>query len=181
MIGTIRRVLTALLEGSGCLSDEVLVTLFCEVESMINGRPLTKVSDDPTDPAALTPNHLLLLRGNPNFSLGADNPNDMYRGRWRHIQSLASRFWVRWTKEYLLHLQKRFKWLMKSRNISVGDLVLMLDDNTPCSVWPLGLVISTNVGRDGLIRSVRLKTKPSESVRPIIKLVFLEAFGQDAV
>ena len=70
---------------------------------------------------------------------------------------------------------------MKSRNISVGDLVLMLDENTPRSVWPLGLVISTNVGRDGLIRSVRLKTKSSEFVRPITKLVFLEAFGQDAV
>ena len=55
MIGTIRKVLTALLEGCGHLSDEVLVTQFCEVESMINGRPLTKVSDDPTDPAALTP------------------------------------------------------------------------------------------------------------------------------
>ena len=181
MIGTIRRVLTVLLEGCGRLSDEVLVTLFCEVESMINGRPLTKVSDDPTDPAALTPNHLLLLRGNPNFSLGVAKPDDMYRGRWRHIQSLASRFWVRWTKEYLPQLQKRSKWLMKSRNISVGDLVLMLDENTPRSVWPLGLVISTNVGRDGLIRSVRLKTKSSEFVRPITKLVFLEAFGQDAV
>ena len=43
------------------LDDEGLLTLLCEVESIISGRPLTKLSDDPRDPEALTPNHLLLL------------------------------------------------------------------------------------------------------------------------
>ena len=41
--------------------DEGLLTLMCEVESIINGRPKTKVIDDPKDLEALTPNHLLLL------------------------------------------------------------------------------------------------------------------------
>ena len=46
------------------LHDEGLQTLFCEIESIINGRPLTKDSDDPTDVNALKPNRLLLLRSN---------------------------------------------------------------------------------------------------------------------
>ena len=47
------------------LDGKWLLTLQCEVESIINGCPLTKVSDDPKDPEALTPNHLLLLRSGP--------------------------------------------------------------------------------------------------------------------
>ena len=41
------------------LDDEGLNTLMCEVESVVNGRPITKVSDDPKDLNALMPNHLL--------------------------------------------------------------------------------------------------------------------------
>ena len=44
------------------LRDEGLVTLLCEVESIINGRPITTVSGDSNDPELLTPNHLLFLR-----------------------------------------------------------------------------------------------------------------------
>ena len=36
------------------LDDEGLATLMGEVESIVNGRPLTKVSDDPRDLEALT-------------------------------------------------------------------------------------------------------------------------------
>ena len=38
-----------------------LKTLTCEVESIVNGRQFTKVSDDPRDLNALTPKRLLLL------------------------------------------------------------------------------------------------------------------------
>lgn len=56
-----RKVMKALLKEQ-TLDDEGLLTLMAEVEAIINGRPITKVSDDPRDPEALTPNHLLLLR-----------------------------------------------------------------------------------------------------------------------
>jgi hypothetical protein len=44
------------------VDDEYLTTIMCEVESIMNSRPLTKVSDDSNDLEALTPNHLLLLQ-----------------------------------------------------------------------------------------------------------------------
>jgi hypothetical protein len=37
------------------MDDEGLSTLMCEVESIVNGRPITKVSDDPKNLEALTP------------------------------------------------------------------------------------------------------------------------------
>ena len=60
-IRTTRKILNALLNEQ-VLNDEGLLTLKCEVEAVINGRPITEVSEDSTDLEALSPNHLLLLR-----------------------------------------------------------------------------------------------------------------------
>ena len=41
-------------------------------------------------------------------------------------------------------------------------------------LWPMGLVVQCSNGRDGMIRSARVKTQATELVRPITKLVLLE-------
>ena len=64
MIRAIRRVLCALLNSNTRMTDDVLHTIFCEVENIINSRPLTKASDDVNDESVITPNHFLLLSGN---------------------------------------------------------------------------------------------------------------------
>lgn len=92
------------------VDDECLSTLMCLVESTVNGRPLTIMSDDPNDFEPLTPNHLLLMRAGA-FPLGVTVKQDQYsRKRWRQIQYLADIFWRRWTREYLPTLQLRSKW-----------------------------------------------------------------------
>ena len=60
-IHSTRKILHALLQTHST-DDEGLITLMCEVESIMNGRPITTVSSDSKDPEPLTPNHLLLLR-----------------------------------------------------------------------------------------------------------------------
>ena len=173
VIKTIKKVMTAVLKGSR-LNDEVLETVLCEVEAIVNSRPLTKVSDDVSDMATLTPNHLLLLREGPRAMPGVFGQGDIYRKRWRYIQHLADQFWRRWLKEYLPNLQARSKWTEEKPNVKKGDVVLICDENTPRNVWPMGLVIEAKVGRDNLVRTVRVKTKSSELVRPVTKIVMLE-------
>ncbi|XP_076043877.1 uncharacterized protein LOC143026966 [Oratosquilla oratoria] len=46
MIRSVRKVLSALIIKSPRMIDDVLQTLFCEAESIVNSRPLTKCSDD---------------------------------------------------------------------------------------------------------------------------------------
>ena len=174
MIRSIRKVLTALLRDRHRLTDDVLETLFCEVENIVNGRPLTKVSDDINDSTVITPNHLLLLKENPSISLGKFVASDLYTRRWRYVQYLADQFWRKWMKEYLPELQRRYKWSTKRRNVQVGDLVLIKDENTPRGLWPLGLVIEIHEGRDKMVRSVKVKTKSTQIVRPITKIILLE-------
>ena len=169
--------MVAVLGLSPCLTDEILMTSFCEIENLINSRPITKCNEDINDPAPLTPNHLLILRSNESFPMEKVHDSDLYRRRWRHVGYLTTLFWKRWTKLYLSSLQKRRKWQQASVNLKIGDLVLVIDENCPRGMWPLGLVISVNEGRDGMVRSARLRTQNAEMVRPITKLVHLENAG----
>ena len=172
-IRTVRRALEAILKGQ-VLDDERLDTVFCEVESIVNGRPLTPVSDDPNDLEALTPNHLLLLRPGLASPLGEFTVKDAYRRRWRHVQYVADQFWSRWMNEYLPTLQLRQKWLTSYKNLRVGDIVLVAQENTPRKSWPLGRITATFLGRDGSVRSAEIKTATNSIVRPIHKLCVLE-------
>jgi hypothetical protein len=173
-IRTTRKVINAIMKEQ-VLDDEGINTLMCEVEAIVNGRPITKLSDDPRDMEPLTPNHLLLLRAGPTLPPATLSRQDMYGRRWRQVQYLADVFWRRWIREYLPSLQVRQKWNRHQRNFAVNDVVLVLDDKTPRSSWPLGRIMQVYTNsNDGLVRSVKLKTKTSELTRPISKIVLLE-------
>lgn len=148
-IRTVRKVLNVILRKQ-IVDDERLSTLFCEVESIVNGKTLTVLSDDETP---LTPNHLLLLREGPHLLPGRFDQSDIYGRRWRHVQFLSDQFWKRWVREYLPTLQLRHKWLRPKRNLQDGDVVLIRDENTPRKNWPLGQIIQTFPGKDGLVRA----------------------------
>ena len=92
---------------------------------------------------------------------------------WRHDQYLADQFWKHWTNEYLPSLQLRQKWLESHRNLRVGDIVLVAQENTPRKNWPLGRVTAVFLGRDDAVRSVEIKTANSVLVRPVNKLCVL--------
>ena len=72
-------------------------------------------------------------------------------------------------------LQTRLKWLREQRNLSVGDIVLVVDDTCSRNAWPLGRIIETLPNSDGCVRRVKVKTKSGILMRPIDKCVLLEA------
>ena len=62
-IRTVRRILATLIhEHTGCFDDESLHTLLCEVESIINSRPLTVIYSDVKDPLPLSPSQILTMK-----------------------------------------------------------------------------------------------------------------------
>ena len=172
-VRTIRTVLAGVMSQQ-TLDDESLLTLLTVVEGIINNRPITKLSDDPTDEQPLTPNHLLLHRSGPTLPPGLFTDKDRFKRRWRKVQYLADVFWSRWIKEYIPQLQQRQKWLKPQTNLEVGDLVLVGQGSTPRNKWPLGLVVTSHKGSDGLVRSVEVKTSTGCYERPVSKLCLLE-------
>ncbi|XP_070562373.1 uncharacterized protein [Ptychodera flava] len=130
MIRSVRKILRSLV-GNRLIDDETLLTLMAEVEKIINDRPLTHQSNDPNDLEPLTPNSLLLLRPNPCTSPGDLVARYTANDRRRHAGQMANLFWKRWIREYLPSLQQRQKWLKPKRNLAVGDLVIIIDENAP--------------------------------------------------
>ncbi len=156
------------------MDDESFHTVLCEVESILNDRPITKISNDPNDLEAFTPNHLLIMKGKPALPPGLFEKSDLYvKRRWRQVQYLADLFWKRWIREYLPLLQQRQKWTKERQSFIPGYIVLVLDPTAPRGSWPLGRVLETFPDDKGLVRTVKIKTKSSVLERPVGKICLL--------
>ena len=106
--------------------------------------------------------------------LGNFVKQDLYcRKSWRRIQFLANDFWSRWRREWLPQLQERRKWNVPQDSFEPGDVVLLMDDNTPRCQWPRAVVTEVYPGQDGHVRKVKLRTATTCLERPIHKLVML--------
>ena len=170
LVKSVKTTLQALV-ADRLLTDEELLSYLAEVEKVLNDRPLTKMGSDPRDEVPITPSDLLLLRGNSSRpAIASDNP---LRKRWATVQDLANRFYERFTREYLPTLQGRSKWVKERPQLRVGDIVLVMDDDTKRGRWPLGLVVEIVESHDGRVRSARVKTGNNVRLRPADRLVFL--------
>lgn len=188
-IRTVRNVLRMTTDLSKGLRDASLRTLFYEAMAIVNSRPLTvNTLCHPNGPQPLTPNHLLTMKTTqPLPPPGHFVPEDVYsKKQWRQVQYLAEQFWSRWRKEYLASITLRQRWHKPQRNIHVGDIVLLKNDDAFRNEWKMGRVLEAMPGNDGLVRRVRLQlgdrrpicsseqqTKASVVERPIQKLVVL--------
>ena len=174
MIRTIRKTLLGVLNPRTSLSDEILQTVFCEVENLINSRPITRVSDD-ADDGTLSPNHLLILQSNSPEDEALMCSGALLRGKMKRIRSFVDQFWNKWRNEYLLEQQMRKKWDRVTEDIKVGELVVIHDKQVARGRWPLGRITEVMRGRDNRVRSAKVLTAGnSEYHRPVCKLVKLE-------
>ena len=82
-------------------------------------------------------------------------------------------FWKQWQDGYLKHLP-----LPKRRDkfgkLEVGSVVLIREDNCPRLQWPVGVVERLVPGKDGVARTVEVKTKRGNFFRPIQRLHGME-------
>lgn len=157
------------------LDDESLQTALCEVEAIMNDRPITVLSQDAKDPEPLTPNHLLQMKRMPTLPPGLFDKSDTYsRRRWKQTQYIADLFWKRWIREYLPLLQERQKWNKIKRNLKYGDIVLIIDESSPRNSWPMGRITETFPDKRGHVRRVKIRTQNGTLERPITKLCLLQ-------
>ena len=89
------------------------------------------------------------------------------------MQAILNQVWDKWTREYLPTLLTRAKWQFEERDAMVGDIVLMVDRNMPRNHWQMGRITKVFPGKDGRVRSVKVKTPDSEYERPIVRCCLL--------
>ena len=156
------------------LTFEELSTVLAQIEACMNSRPIAPLpsEDDALEP--LTPGHFLIGKAIESLP----DPSTSFRPlstlrRWHLCQNITRHFWARWSKEYLINLKKINKWKFPSRNIAVGDIVVLQEDNLVPSKWQLAKIVEVHPGRDGLVRVATIRTCSGTYKRPVTKLVLL--------
>ncbi|XP_075150659.1 uncharacterized protein LOC142224757 [Haematobia irritans] len=125
-------------------SDELLRSMFIEIENVVNSRPLVYVPLDEDSSEALTSNHFLLGSSSGMKPLiSCDDAGITLKQNWRISQQYANIFWRKWVLEYLPTLTCRTKWHEKQKPLQQGDLVIVVDPSLPRNVWVRGKVLET--------------------------------------
>ena len=148
-IRSVRNVLITLLHIHGKqLDDESLRTFLYESDPIVNSRPLTVDNiNDPLSVTPLTPSQLLTMKTKVILPRpGNFLKTSLYSRKhcWR-TQYMVNKFWARWRTKYIQNLQVRSKWLSPKRNLAVGDIVLLKDNNRSRNLWQLARVTETDV------------------------------------
>lgn len=181
MVGMIKRILTQSLKEVAP-KVETLRSFLIEACNIINSRPLTHVPVNVLEENPLTPNDFLL--GDANQIQHFKNTEAQiwtHKKQWKIANHLKNHFWKRFVSEYIPTLNKRSKDHQKINPICKGDLVLIADDNLSRNIWPRGIVLETNPGKDGIIRSAVVKSKDKIFKRPVCKLAVIGRMETDAI
>ena len=140
--------------GSQLILAEILRTLFCEIESSINKRPLTYLSDDADDMKPLRPIDFF----NSSMIEFSDENSMVLRKGFKEKNHHLERCWKRWKTEYLLQLREWHKVKRRGKYLpEVGDIVLVDPHSLTLknrALWPLGRILKVFPGKGNFPRFV---------------------------
>ena len=183
MVKSVKRCLKKTL-GRSLLSFEEITTIVCEIEAVLNDRPITYCYDDeggisyPLTPSEFINGCCLTKLNDRVFEI--INTNEALTKKVRYYRNLLRGFTNRWQTEYLQSLQEvSSKPGSKSSNIEVGEVVVIKDENSPRQMWKLGHIPELIKSDDCLNRSAVVRTNMKEGKmtllkRPVKHLVPLE-------
>lgn len=117
----------------------------------------------------ISPNSLLLGRTGPKGDTGDFTFGGYPHRRLQVIQAEVNRFWKKWSQLAGPNLFVRGKWHTKERNVAVGDVVWLADQNALRGQDKMARVIDVNTDKRGVVRDVKVRTFPSYPV-PVKKV-----------
>ncbi|UYV80799.1 hypothetical protein LAZ67_19001760 [Cordylochernes scorpioides] len=157
LVGVMKQFIRKVL-GDKTVSYEELQTVICEVESAMNSRPLTAISEEsglvPIKPAKFM----------------CDNTSCLFVPE---ADIVDSKFLKESHAKYLGFLRQNTR--NKTKSIEEGNVVLMEVDNKKRTEWPIGVIEKTYPGKDGIVRVAMIKTKRGNFLRVVQRLFFLES------
>lgn len=161
--------------GPICLTFIQLQTILCEIEAVLNSRPLIYPDSDVNSSPILTPAHLLGM--NPTSGLPTLDPDsyadpdygaklsskDKLLSFWKKGEKHLATFWNLWRSHYLLSLRERPRVTLRQPHTQahstpvIGAIVHIREDR-PRGSWPLAQIVELIKSSDGEIRSAKVRT-----------------------
>ena len=157
--------------GKARLTYDEILKILIEIESIINSRPLTYMSNN-HDESFITPYHLIYGRHINEKCYKYDARNEITSDQIREnfsskIRNVKSYFIKRFEDEYITAIQEREYYNQKkfknSKQLVIGDVVLVKEDNFPGMSWRNGQIINVIRGVDKLIRGAEIKVHQRNS------------------
>ena len=186
VVGLFKKHLAALALGDN-VHVETFNTILVQIEGILNRHPLTAISTAVDDCEALTPAHILY----PSFAshqscviTPQDNSRSTrdLRGAFLKAQSRINAFWKSWASDYITLLHTRSKWRRSRKEMKEGDLVLVVDEQQPRSMWKLARVINAEAEVDQHVRKATVKTADKKTLlRDRESLVLLEMDSEEDI
>ena len=151
--------------GRARLDYQEFVTLICELNGMLNSRPISYVYDTVGEEEPITPSKLWCGKNITMFPPFYEARFEGYDPeicvkRMRYLDKVLTHCWNRLSSDYIVNLSERHL----SRNLpnegrqpKVGELVLVKNDKLQRGQWKIGRVDKVTPGPDGVIRRVELK------------------------
>ena len=130
-----------------------------QISAIMNSHPLCPITEDPDDIDFLTPGHFLI--GCSFLSINEPNITDVNcngLSRWQLVDQMQQIFWKKWSTSYLTLLQVRYKWKTLLKNIVIGSMVLIKNENSPPLKWQMGSVTHIIIGKDKVVRYAMVRT-----------------------
>ena len=156
LVGSVKRL------GNAKLNFDELLTVLLEIESTLNSHPLTYEYNE-IGGEMLTPSHLIF--GFRLSSLPDVIPSEEQEcvpsanKRFHYLSKVRDHFWNRWRREYLTDLREyhKGKYEAQLRTVSVGDVVIVYEENVKPGFWKIGKVEEVIRGRDGVVRGAKVR------------------------
>ena len=96
----------------------------------------------------------------PDYEIDVQ-PRDLSR-RMQHLSNILNHFWKRWRNEYLIELGNAHR--RQSQNdtnsaISIGDVVIVREENQPRGKWRVEKIIDLIAGADSCIKGAVVEVR----------------------
>lgn len=153
----LKKALQSLGNNTGLSYSELQTTLQLAA-NLANECPIdARVQSHEESVQYVSPNTLLLGRASPSGEIRTfDFANYPYK-RLREMQNQVNKFWRSWSQLAGPNLFLRSKWHTSYRNVAVGDIVWLCDQNAVRGQFKLGRVVSVNPDAKGIVRDVNVK------------------------
>ena len=161
--------------GISKLNFKEVATVLTQIEACLNNHPLGVIphyNDEGIE--VLTHGHFLIghpIEAIPNHDFSY-SPISLLCC-WYLCEALVQHFWKRWQEEYLTSLRRFSKWCKPNKNLEIGDITVLREDNTMPTHWPVTRITEVHKGQDGLVRVVKLQIKSGVYTRPVTKVSLL--------